>query len=62
MRKLKLDLDALSVASFDVEEMPAEETGTVRGHVGTQVWTCKKTCARTCVGPSELETECCGLP
>lgn len=59
MRKLKLDLDALAVSSFDVEEAPAAEAGTVRGHVGTEVWTCRRTCARTCVGPSDLDTECC---
>lgn len=32
MRKLKLDLEALTVEEFATEEVEARERGTVRGH------------------------------
>ena len=31
-RKLRLDLDALTVKSFETEEKPAEPRGTVKAH------------------------------
>jgi hypothetical protein len=35
MKKLALDLDALSVDTFHTTEAPPAETGTVHGHVAT---------------------------
>ena len=54
MRKLALDLDALSVDTFETERRGAGARGTVRGHDsldpggGTQGDTCGLTCPATC--------------
>lgn len=37
MGKLKLDVEALAVATFETVEVPAER-GTVHGHVPTGIW------------------------
>jgi len=55
MNKMKLDLDALQIESFDTSEA-REERGTVRGHDATEDLTfCQESCAGTCA------THCWGL-
>ena len=55
-RKLSLDLDTLSVESFDTAARGEREEGTVRGHVideAEAIAAAKPcTCARTCLCPS----------
>jgi hypothetical protein len=54
MRKLSLDLDALTVDTFATGHQ-AEPRGTVQANVDTGVYSC----ARTCRCPSHHNTECC---
>lgn len=50
MRKIKLDIDALEVDSF--ETRPAEGSrGTIRGHA-TQYGSCQGSCVQSCGGPT----------
>ena len=63
-RKLRLDLDALEVESFDAEAALPDRTGTVRAHEstayqiictcdsdnGTCYGSCENTCAASCDG------------
>jgi hypothetical protein len=68
MAKIKLDLDALQIESFDTVATP-KDRGTVRGQEGTEQYTwCQESCAGTCgthcwgaCGPDEhgpTVTEC----
>jgi hypothetical protein len=48
MPKMKLDLDALQIESFDTSETDAER-GTVRGHdASDRLTVCQESCAGTC--------------
>jgi len=52
-RKLSLEIDTLSVESFDTEAVPQDAPGTVRAaedEAGVNFAAC--TCARSCVCPS----------
>ena len=55
MKKLRLDVDALNVESFDTEKLKKDETGTVHGHTGQD--TCAHTCFYTC--GSQMWFVCC---
>ncbi len=58
MKKLRLDLDAIRVESFDTTAPKAAAAGTVRGHSGYEsCWgvTCSVTCAGTCYGQYTCE-------
>lgn len=48
MRKIRLDIDALQVDSFETRA-PEAERGTVRGHA-TQYGSCQGSCVQTCGG------------
>ena len=55
MRKIKLDIDALEVDSFETKPA-AVERGTVRGHA-TQYGSCQGSCVASCGGPT-CESPC----
>jgi hypothetical protein len=60
MKKLSLNLDNLTVESFETAESE-ERLGTVRGHVCSDV--CTASCAGTCgILPASAESECFALP
>lgn len=67
MKKLKLNLDALTVSTFDTAATAAGK-GTVLGHSRfvSQNGTCVEfTCAADCSSPTEFEWTCwqtCGPP
>lgn len=56
MKKMTLDLDALSVESFDTDALPARERGTVRANACTLDKTCYcKTAYAVCgTGPQTI--------
>ena len=62
-KKMTLDLDALSVETFEMSSRPTAE-GTVRGHdqdvalIPTTDWKTCRTCPITCVGSQQPDT--CG--
>jgi len=64
MRKLKLELDELSVESFETAEQ-TEERGTVHGHYITQFcsradgYTCFESCGGTCVETCDASCDTC---
>ncbi|HEU4457211.1 MAG TPA: hypothetical protein VFR81_29345 [Longimicrobium sp.] len=62
MRKLRLDVDALKVESFDAAKDIAKERGTVRGHL-TRQWeaSCYVSCTNIfdCICISEFGTTPC---
>jgi hypothetical protein len=61
MRKLSLDLDQLSVESFDTLDTPVARRGTVRAYVCSDV--CTASCDPTCgILPASAESECAALP
>ena len=60
-RKLTLNLDELSVESFETLEGPLARRGTVRGHVCSDV--CTASCDPTCgILPLSAESECNAMP
>lgn len=59
MRKLRLDLDALSVDTFAPRAQEPAERGTVKGHL--RMDTGVYSCAFTCRCPSHHNTECCAV-
>ena len=62
-RKLRLDVDALTVESFRTDDEDALKRGTVHGYSPpcTMYGTCQDTCANTCAGPT-CEPPCEGEP
>jgi hypothetical protein len=52
MRKLKLEIDALSVQSFATTAPDAPRRGTVRAAEGTVVTACGTCVGETCEGPT----------
>jgi hypothetical protein len=54
MRKLRLDLDALAVESFNPQAERESARGTVQANIATGVYSCWNTCR--C--PSHHATEC----
>ena len=60
-RKLTLDLDELSVESFETLDGPLARRGTVRGNVCSDV--CTASCDPTCgILPQSAESECAAMP
>ena len=60
-RKLSLNLDELSVESFDTLDAPIARRGTVRAYVCSDV--CTASCDPTCgILPISAESECNALP
>ncbi|HEX8242829.1 MAG TPA: hypothetical protein VF541_05025 [Longimicrobium sp.] len=66
MNKLKLDLDALQVDSFEAEAGDAERPGTVHGRQVTRWNTCNQSCgcpvtdlAHTCTCPDSSVQNAC---
>jgi hypothetical protein len=72
MRKTRLDLDSLSVESFDTTATPADSRGTVHGNADTFqsycsdgrtcIDTCDYTCNQyeaTCAGTCQGDASCC---
>ena len=60
-RKLSLDLDQLSVESFDTLDAAIARRGTVRAYVCSDV--CTASCDPTCgILPASAESECNALP
>ncbi len=48
MAKIRLDLEALEIESFDTTDAHAEGRGTVRGHMTERVTICQDSCEGTC--------------
>ena len=63
MRKLRMDVQALAVQSFEPAQSRDEARGTVRAHVVSNgpYWTCAySTCPNQSICcPSHHNTECC---
>lgn len=58
MKKMTLDLDALSVESFDTETLDAAGRGTVQGHVCTGGASCRcQTAYAVCTAPKTYSCE-----
>jgi hypothetical protein len=53
MRKIKLDVEALEVESFDVAEKGLEKRGTVRGRAFTRDW--EQSCYLSCTNVYDCE-------
>lgn len=60
MRKLSLDLDALTVDTFTPAEGAPAERGTVQANEGVLA-TGTYSCYKSCYCPSHHNTECCGI-
>lgn len=60
-RKLSLDLDQLSVESFETLDVVSARRGTVRAYVCSDV--CTASCDPTCgILPASAESECAAFP
>ncbi|HWK88839.1 MAG TPA: hypothetical protein VNP72_02560 [Longimicrobium sp.] len=59
MRKLKLDVEALEVESFEATPEPSGLRGTVKGHYYTEPWTANE--PSVCVDASCAWTHCNNL-
>lgn len=58
MKKVKLDLDALAVESFETAELEATE-GTVRGNISPDsLFAPENTCGDSCLDPNSCHGTC----